>query len=421
MSKYVYRICPALTLSLLVFGCAEETPNSYEDLGGHLLRVPHQLVGTRAVSADRMSANLQINQNIIVANVLRTLNGVGNQVLEITASVPLTTLQNGSGNTLEMSVEFPGQNDESVTLVLISRQFSFDGQNSVSIQDSQATFPDDDNDGRSNYMELSAQDIDNDGDGVWNYLDTTDGYDYTEPALVTVPGGTFTMGCLYPVAGDCRATDLPTRAVAINSFNLALTEVTFAEYDEFVDDVGGHSPDDEGWGRDRRPVINVSWNDSQRYINWLNGKSGNNYRLPSEAEWEYAARGGTASDFWFGSDISLMCGYGNGAARETSHAHRYTECRDGYEFTAPVGSFSGTWLGLKDMHGNVWEWLEDHWHGDYVGAPSDGRAWESGTELQHSLRGGSWYYGAPELHVSFRERRGADDRISATGFRLAHD
>ena len=177
------------------------------------------------------------------------------------------------------------------------------------------------------------------------------------------------------------------RVTIIDAFAVGKYEVTFEEWDACVSagGCGGYRPDDEGWGRGRRPVINVSWEDAQRFVEWLREETGEPYRLLSEAEWEYVARAGTSTPFHTGGTISTSQAnydgnytYGNG--REGEYRER----------TVPVGSFGANAFGLHDVHGNVWEWVEDCWNDSYRGAPSDGSAWERGDCSSRVYRGGSW-------------------------------
>ena len=160
-------------------------------------------------------------------------------------------------------------------------------------------------------------------------------------------------------------------------------EVTFAEYDRFVSATGRESPDDRGWGRGRRPVINVNQADAKAYATWLSAQTGKTYRLPSEAEWEYAARARTRTRYSWGDSIG--CDQARYGRREGG------ECSDSWDGTVPVGSFEPNAFGLYDMHGNVWEWVADCWHDNYEDAPTDGSAWTTGCDSARAvLRGGSW-------------------------------
>ena len=189
--------------------------------------------------------------------------------------------------------------------------------------------------------------------------------------------------------------------------------MTFAQWDACVADggCGRFTPDDGGWGRGNRPVMRVSWNDVQGFIDWLNDKTGGNYRLPTEAEWEYASRAGSTMEYSWGNSI------GSNQANCGGCGSRWDDDR-----TAPVGSFSANDWGLHDMHGNVWEWVQDCYNDSYVGAPTDGRAWTSGDCSQRVLRGGGYYSTARFLSSAARVKTDRSNRDSHDqGFRLAQD
>ena len=228
------------------------------------------------------------------------------------------------------------------------------------------------------------------------------------PEMMPLPAGTFRMGC---VSGrDCYDDEQPVHTVTIvRPFALSKYEVTFEEYERFTEATDRDRPDDEGWGRGRRPVINVSWDDAQAYVAWLSSETGARYRLPSEAEWEYSARAGTATAYSWGNDI------GNHRANCDGCGSRWDN-----EMTAPVGSFGANAWGLHDLHGNVWEWVEDCWHYSYAGAPADGSAWTSGGECGgRVLRGGSWFNFPWYLRAAIRIWLNAGIRSYNVGFRVA--
>ncbi len=201
------------------------------------------------------------------------------------------------------------------------------------------------------------------------------------------------------VVRDCRQcpemVELP--AGPVGRLAVSRTEITFAEWDACV--AAGacrKGADDHHWGRGRRPVINVSWGDAVAYAHWLSALTGKDYRLPSGAEWEYAARGGTATAYWWGESIG------------TGHAN----CRDcgsrwGGRSTAPVASFPPNPFGLYDMNGNVWEWTSDCWD-----AP------QSADCPDRTIRGGSWYYFAPMSAVTARARFSANEWSYNIGIRV---
>ena len=237
------------------------------------------------------------------------------------------------------------------------------------------------------------------------------------PEMVVVPAGSFMMGS--PSSEEARDGDEgPVHRVTIPApFAAGKYEVTFSEWDSCVSSggCGDRRPDDEGWGRGRNPVIDVSWDDAKRYVSWLSWKTGKRYRLLTESEWEYAARAGTTGPFHFGSTISTdQANYDGG--------YTYGPGRKGVDRdkTVPVGSFPSNGFGLHDMHGNVWEWVEDCWHGSYAGAPSDGRAWVSGGDCEgRVLRGGSWDYAPGYLRSAYRDWDAAGNRDYVIGFRVA--
>ena len=188
-------------------------------------------------------------------------------------------------------------------------------------------------------------------------------------------------------------------------------EVTFDEYDRYARATNADQPSDNGWGRGRRPVTNVSWDDAVGYAKWLARQTGKRFRLPTEAEWEYAARAGTQTDYSFGSSI----GKGN------------ANCADcGSEFdgkkTAPVGSFKANSFGLYDMHGNAQEWVQDCYHDSYAAAPRDGSAWVVAGKCDNRVvRGGSWDGKPAWLRSSSRNRLVPSSRNYYLGFRIARD
>ena len=227
--------------------------------------------------------------------------------------------------------------------------------------------------------------------------------------MVTIPAGRYRMGC---VSGrDCYDDEKPVHRVHIEqSFAISKYEVTFAQWDACVLGVGcgGYRPDDEGWGRGNQPVVNISWDDAQLYVKWLSDQTGSEYRLPTEAEWEYAARAGTTTQYSWGNDIGenlANCG-GCGSQWDSDRS-------------APVGSFPANAFGLHDMHGNVAEWVLDCWNGSYRGAPGDGSAWISGNCSRRVARGGSWIHDSRYLRSADRIRGAPGGRGTISGFRVA--
>ena len=207
------------------------------------------------------------------------------------------------------------------------------------------------------------------------------------PEMIVVPTGSFNMGS--PSSEERHSGDEgPVHHVTIAMpFAAGKYEVTFAEWDACVaaGSCNGYRPSDEGWGRGQRPAINISWDGAKDYVAWLSRRTGENYRLLSEAEWEYVARGGTQTPFHTGRTISTDQANYNG-----NLPYGYGGTGFYRKETMPVGSFPANSFGLHDVHGNVWEWVEDCWNETYLGAPSDGSAWEQGHCSLRVLRGGSW-------------------------------
>ncbi len=229
--------------------------------------------------------------------------------------------------------------------------------------------------------------------------------------LLLIPAGRFVMGC-SPGDTWCRENEKPERLVPIKAFYLMETEVTFAMWDACVS-AGGciTQPDDQAWGRADRPVINVSYNDiTQQFIPWLNKTTGQHFRLPSEAEWEYAARAGSNTKFSWGNEL------GRNNANCAGCGSPWDENQ-----TAPVKSFSPNEYGLYDMHGNVWEWTEDCWNSNYLEAPANSDPRQDGNCQRRSLRGGSWLGSPISARLTARINYGITEPFFSFGFRLVLD
>jgi formylglycine-generating enzyme required for sulfatase activity len=236
------------------------------------------------------------------------------------------------------------------------------------------------------------------------------------PEMVVVPAGTFMMGS--PTSEEGRENDEgPAHSVTIEKpFAVGRFAVTFDEWDACVSDGGcrGYQPVDQGWGRGRRPVINVSWDDAKGYAAWLSRKTGKTYRLLSEAEREYVTRAGTTTPFWWGEAASTgqanfdgTVAYGNGPVGQYRGQ------------TLPVDSFAPNDWGLYQLHGNVWEWVEDCYHDSYKEAPTNGSAWTSGECGFRVLRGGSWNNIPANIRSADRHWYATDVQREDSGFRLA--
>jgi formylglycine-generating enzyme required for sulfatase activity len=251
------------------------------------------------------------------------------------------------------------------------------------------------------------------------------------PEMVVIPAGKFTMGMpkdepgrekwleasesLYKNSGRPLHEVMFAKPFAMGKFT-----VTFAEWDACKADGGcaKWDPGNTGWGRGDQPVVNVNWYDAKAYVEWLSKKTGATYRLPSEAEWEYAARAGSTTPFWWGSAINPdQANYDAtwaylGGGKKGAHLKK----------TVPVHSFQPNPFGLYQVHGNVWELCEDPWHNDYRNAPTDGSVWtERGDERFRMLRGGSWDSYPDELRSSYRGRTLPQSHFINIGLRVVRN
>ena len=228
------------------------------------------------------------------------------------------------------------------------------------------------------------------------------------PEMVILPAGEFQRGDLQ---GDGDFDEQPAALVSLpRPFAIALHEVTFKEYDHFCESTRRDKPEDEGWGRGQRPVVNVNWNDAVAYTQWLSRLTGKHYRLPTDAEWEYAARSGNKNRYWWGNEPGLARANCTGCG----------SLWDG-EQSAPVGRFAPNPFGLYDVTGNVWEWVADCFHDKFAEAPADGSAVEKQGCGKRVIRGGAWSFPIREMRSANRWRdfpsRSSDD----TGFRVVRE
>ena len=228
------------------------------------------------------------------------------------------------------------------------------------------------------------------------------------PEMIVVPPGQFVMGSPDTEDGHYPQEGPQHLVVIAKPFAVSKFELTFAQWDACVNVGGCPAASDSHLGRGTQPVINVSWDDAKQYVAWLSLMTGQDYRLLSEAEWEYAARAGAQSAFPWGDDI------GSGRA----NCYRCGGQWDNKQ-PAPVGSFAPNAFGLYDMHGNVWEWCEDGWHADYQGAPQDGSVWQGGDILLRALRSGSWEYIPRNIRSASRKGVAPVNRSDNFGIRVA--
>lgn len=231
--------------------------------------------------------------------------------------------------------------------------------------------------------------------------------DISAPEMIALRGGDFTRGSRNK---DGDNDELPLQPMRLRPFAIGQYEVTFDEYDLFCEVTGHDKPDDSGWGRGNRPVVNVSWNDATAYTEWLATKTRQPYRLPSDAEWEYAARGGTETVFWWGDQ----------APTTESNCDGCGSIWDG-ERTAPVGRFRPNLFGLHDTAGNVFEIVADCWSDTYSDAPIDGSPYLKGGCGKRVIRGGAWSFPPHEVRSANRWRDFPSRKSDDTGFRVARD
>ena len=264
------------------------------------------------------------------------------------------------------------------------------------------------------------------------------------PNMLLVPAGVTNIGCATgwdDVAGGCRSNEFPSYAVTIRPFEISQHEITYAQFNKFVDETGYVTEAEKGnrgcvhkdtsaagqpfvmnpelsWRSpgyeqdERYPVTCISWSDTQQYIAWLNQATGEIYRLPTEAEWEHAARGGKATAYFWGSSVS-----GDNQANYDSVVNQ-----DPWVYAAPVGSFPANNYSVHDTSGNLWEWVQDCWHETHHGAPQDGSAREECDDANFKVRrGGSWDMNAAGIRSAIRSKGAIDDRSNLYGFRVAKD
>jgi sulfatase modifying factor 1 len=289
-----------------------------------------------------------------------------------------------------------------------------------------------------------------DGDGAPVLRDCSDC-----PELVAIPGGSFVIGSPAEEPGRYRFEG-PQQRLNIGSFAMGRTEVSRGQYAAFVRDTSrpatagcltlgdgtntsGVLDPEASWlnpgfeQTEAHPVVCVSWKDARDYAAWLTRKSGRNYRLPSEAEWEFAARAGTTTSYYWGGDVRRGCLFMNGgdaalgralprwpeaiaqSLRDGEEGAELLDCDDGVGFTAPVGRYGANSFGLHDMLGNAWEMVEDCWH---ESPPGESRARVEESCAHHPTRGGSWNDYPRDLRSAKRSRVGPDYRGSALGFRI---
>ena len=264
------------------------------------------------------------------------------------------------------------------------------------------------------------------------------------PEMVIIPAGSFEMGSPSDEAGRFKQEG-PIHRVNVPAFALGRTHVTRGQFAAFVNETGydagrecwtfeegkveqrpSRNWRDPGYRQeDGHPVVCVIWNDAKAYVDWLSRKTGKRYRLPTEAEWEFAARAGTTTARYWGESPDQACGYANvmdNTGKRTVPGVTWAghNCDDGHAYSAPAGSFKPNAFGLYDIIGNAWQLVEDCWHGNYNGAPTDGSAWAGcDSSVERVLRGGSWGAGPDNARSAMRAGCSPTNRGHDCGFRLA--
>jgi formylglycine-generating enzyme required for sulfatase activity len=246
------------------------------------------------------------------------------------------------------------------------------------------------------------------------------------PEMLPLSPGDYLMGMedgrrAYVMAALGLAPSARKRVTISYNFAVSRHEITFAQWDACVAAGGcdGYTPSDEGWGRGDRPVIHVSWQDAQAYVRWLSEQTGFRYRLLSEAEWEYAARGGAQSAYaWGGGASHRWANYGEPDCPPCTGS---VQGADAWLNTAPVGQFPPNQFGLFDMHGNVYEWVEDCFSDPLPREPVDGAAYEAAACENHVMRGGAWYSDPGRIRAAYRAYNTPNSRGAVIGFRVARD
>ena len=241
------------------------------------------------------------------------------------------------------------------------------------------------------------------------------------PEMIVAPAGQFLMGAKDGEAGSTPSERPPHRVSFAQPFAVGRFPVTISEWDACVAARGcSYRPADQGWGRGRQPVIGVLWEDAKEYVAWLSRTTSRPYRLPSEAEREYVARAGTTTAYWWGDSFvpaQANCAPGN-------YEPLSVDAGDLQQLIAsarplPVQSFSPNPWGLYQLHGNVYDWVEDCWNDSYNGAPSDGSVWKSGNCNGHVLRGGAFSRSAQTARSAARIWSGSPNRLVYMSIRVA--
>jgi formylglycine-generating enzyme required for sulfatase activity len=235
------------------------------------------------------------------------------------------------------------------------------------------------------------------------------------PEMIYVHSGNFTMGGVLDNAK-------PARRVKVKAFKMSQAEISFKDFLPYAR-AKRIRLNSSAWGTGKRPVININWNRAVDYTKWLSKKTGRKFRLPSEAEWEYAAHKSQTLIKRHKINKYSMCLYGNGADRSSGIPWRNFKCKDGFSgTTAPVKSFKPNSLGFYDMHGNVWEWTLDCWHKNYKGAPATSEAWiKDGDCKRKVIKGGGWNSSTTAMLPAYRHGAKRKIEFNYIGFRIVEE
>ncbi len=245
------------------------------------------------------------------------------------------------------------------------------------------------------------------------YVDPSTGIEF-----IFVKGGCFEMG---DSVGDGDSNERPVHEACVSDFYIGKDEITNEQFKKFKPQHNSGISEGMSLDGEKQPVVNVSWEDAVTFAKWLSQKSGQTYRLPTEAEWEYAARSGSKQSRFWGSNPDAACKYANVAdltAKKQRPKWTTFFCDDGFAVSAPVGSFTANNYGLNDMLGNVWEWCEDVYNSEAYGKlPKDNPVYQGSGEY-HVMRGGGWSNGPLGIRSSHRVGLSPDFGHHALGFRL---
>ncbi len=425
---YILSVAGIAFSGLIACSPPSDPPENGEDNNAaQHIALPLQLSRTRALTLSSIQGFLQVDGDKI--HTLTLKNGQ--------ATAHISDLAAGT-HTFGLRFRFQTSAFGAVVLAEGEKALTVRANQSIALNFSESDYryPDDDNDGLSNLKEL---------DRGWSPVDKNDP-DFL-PDMVVVPAGSFEMGSADDEPD--RDDDEGLHLVQLDAFAIGKYEVTRAEFQRFVEATGYQTGAEKNSGElegcyaddgdgfrylagaswrapqfaqsDAHPAVCINWYDATAYVEWLSRETGRDYRLPTEAEWEYAARAGVSTRYSFGDNSDEFCAFGNAADRDTERVYedyKIVQCRDGYIYTAPVGTFAPNASGaLYDFHGNVWEWTCSEYRADYSGAEQ--RCLSRSDNAERTIRGGSWINGPIKTRLAFRFSIVPSERASYLGFRVA--